>query len=163
ARAEAALSQSMARWIGDLRRAPPGAETAFTDPGLRPPPTATRAVLEEAAAAPSLGRYLATAHAMNPIYAGLREALGRHRGRRGLERLIRINLGRARPLPADLGRRFVWVNAPAQRLWLYEDGRVMGTMKVVVGKAREPTPAMAAVVRYAVLNPYWNMPPDLAR
>ncbi|MGZ7144933.1 hypothetical protein ACXWOO_11235, partial [Streptococcus pyogenes] len=35
-------------------------------------------------------------------------------------------------------------------------------MKVVVGKEKNPTPVMAAYIRYAALNPYWEVPPDLA-
>ena len=38
-------------------------------------------------------------------------------------------------------------------------------MRAIVGKpeARMQTPSMAGLVRYATLNPYWNLPPDLAR
>jgi murein L,D-transpeptidase YcbB/YkuD len=36
-------------------------------------------------------------------------------------------------------------------------------MRVIVGKPGMETPAMAARLRYAVLNPYWNVPVDLAR
>jgi L,D-transpeptidase YcbB len=32
----------------------------------------------------------------------------------------------------------------------------------VVGKRSEPTPMLAGVIRFVVLNPYWHMPPDLA-
>jgi murein L,D-transpeptidase YcbB/YkuD len=35
-------------------------------------------------------------------------------------------------------------------------------MRVVVGKPIYPTPMMAANVRFASLNPYWYVPPDLA-
>jgi murein L,D-transpeptidase YcbB/YkuD len=35
-------------------------------------------------------------------------------------------------------------------------------MRVVVGKPKYPTPMMAAHVRFAALNPYWYVPPDLA-
>jgi L,D-transpeptidase YcbB len=35
-------------------------------------------------------------------------------------------------------------------------------MVVVVGKAKYPTPMMSAYVRFASLNPYWFVPPDLA-
>ena len=35
-------------------------------------------------------------------------------------------------------------------------------MRVVVGKTKNPTPMMAAYIRFAALNPYWNVPPDLA-
>jgi murein L,D-transpeptidase YcbB/YkuD len=75
--------------------------------------------------------------------------------------MLRANLERARALPVDLGRRFILVDIAAQRLWMYEDGRAVDSMKVVVGKPSEPTPAMAALVRYAVFRPYWNVPPDL--
>jgi murein L,D-transpeptidase YcbB/YkuD len=77
--------------------------------------------------------------------------------------LLRLNLERARALPAQLGRRYVLVDAAAARLWMYEDGRAVDSMRVVVGKPSEQTPMMAATIRYAVLNPYWNVPPDLVR
>jgi murein L,D-transpeptidase YcbB/YkuD len=48
-------------------------------------------------------------------------------------------------------------------LWLYQDGRAVDSMPVVVGKVSEPTPIMAGLVRYAVARPYWNVPPDLVR
>jgi L,D-transpeptidase YcbB len=38
----------------------------------------------------------------------------------------------------------------------------MDSMKVVVGKPSEPTPMMAALMRYTTINPYWNVPSDLA-
>ncbi|MBW8911704.1 MAG: L,D-transpeptidase family protein, partial [Sphingomonas sp.] len=47
--------------------------------------------------------------------------------------------------------------------WYYEKGKAQGMMRVVVGTAETPTPMLAGMVRYAVLNPYWNVPVDLAR
>lgn len=79
------------------------------------------------------------------------------------ERLIALNLERARAIPARPGGRYVLVDAASARLWMVEDGRIRGAMKVVVGKSGMQTPAMAGLVRYAVLNPYWNLPPDLIR
>jgi murein L,D-transpeptidase YcbB/YkuD len=48
-------------------------------------------------------------------------------------------------------------------LWTIEDGRIAGSMKVITGKAGMETPRMAALVRYAALDPYWHLPPDLVR
>ena len=79
------------------------------------------------------------------------------------ERLIRINMERAQALPADLGERYVLVDAAAARLWMYEDGRPVDSMRVIVGKPEMDTPMMASMIRYAVLNPYWNVPPELVR
>lgn len=36
-------------------------------------------------------------------------------------------------------------------------------MEIVVGKTSQPTPMMAGLIRYAIFNPYWNVPEDLAR
>jgi murein L,D-transpeptidase YcbB/YkuD len=79
------------------------------------------------------------------------------------ERLILANIERARAIPAAPGRRYILVDAASARLWMIEDGRIAGSMRVVVGKRAMPTPAMAGLIRYAVLNPYWNLPPDLIR
>ena len=54
------------------------------------------------------------------------------------------------------------VNTAAQRLYMYEDGRIVDGMRVVVGKAHQPTPMMAATIKFTALNPYWQVPSDLA-
>ena len=36
-------------------------------------------------------------------------------------------------------------------------------MKVVVGKAETATPMMAAYIKFASVNPYWNVPPELVK
>jgi len=79
------------------------------------------------------------------------------------QQLLRINLQRARALPADPRGRHILVDAASARLYTYENGQVRDTMRVVVGKPSEPTPMMAGMVRFAMVNPYWNIPPDLVR
>jgi murein L,D-transpeptidase YcbB/YkuD len=78
------------------------------------------------------------------------------------ERTIRLNMERARILPSPLVRHIV-VDAAAQRLYMYQDGKLVDSMKVVVGKPEMPTPMLAGLMRYAVVNPYWNMPEDLVQ
>ena len=36
-------------------------------------------------------------------------------------------------------------------------------MKLVVGKPETATPMMAAYIKYASVNPYWNVPPELVK
>ena len=95
--------------------------------------------------------------------AGARTVASLNRGAAHYQRLIELNLERARALPARLGRRFVLVDAADARLWMYEDGRPVDSMRVIVGKPESQTPMMASLIRYAVLNPYWNVPDDLVR
>lgn len=76
--------------------------------------------------------------------------------------LLQLNLERARLLP-DAWTRHIVVDAAAARLWYYDGGAVQGTMRVVAGTPETQTPMMAGLVRYATLNPYWNVPVDLVR
>ena len=161
--ADEMLSKAFVAYARDLRTAPP-AGMQFADPRLRPGPPSPRALLLTAAAAPSLTRFVTSMGWMNPAYAPLRRALvgGNYRDSRQRD-LLRINLERARVLPATFPR-YVIVNAAAQRLDMYEGGRLVDSMRVVVGKEKEKdrTPMLASFIREAALNPYWNVPTDLA-
>ena len=160
-KAEELLSEAFAAYARDLRNAPP-AGMSFVDASLRPSAPSLRVLLEQAAAAPSLADYVQNMAWMNPLYAPLRRALATSNYVNQRERgLLQVNLERARALPAGNGR-FVLVNAAAQKLFMYENGRPVDSMRVVVGKPRHATPMMAALIRFASLNPYWNVPPDLA-
>ncbi|WP_158702994.1 L,D-transpeptidase family protein [Allosphingosinicella vermicomposti] len=87
-----------------------------------------------------------------------------NKGAEYYERLLLINLERARVLPRASERdRYILVDAGEARLYLYEDGKVRDSMKVIVGSAETPTPMMAALMRFASVNPYWNVPPDLVQ
>jgi len=168
ARAEVMLSQAFAAYAVDLHSPPRGAAMAFVDPAIATGPTTLRSALETAARAPSLAAALADARRMNPIYVSLRQAVAAERAQPGggdprRVALLRTNLARARALPPDLGPRYILVNPAAQTLWLYEGGQVTDQMRVVVGKRSEPTPSMIGLIRYVDLDPYWNVPPDLAR
>jgi murein L,D-transpeptidase YcbB/YkuD len=85
-------------------------------------------------------------------------------GAQHYERVLMLNLDRARRLPAATEReRYILVDVGAAQLYLFEDGKVKDSMRVIVGKAASPTPMMAALMRYASVNPYWNVPPDLVQ
>jgi L,D-transpeptidase YcbB len=86
-----------------------------------------------------------------------------NRGAAYHERLIWVNMERARVLPAVPGSRHILVDAASARLWLYENGQPVDTMKVVVGKPEQPTPMLAGLMQFVAINPYWNVPPDLVR
>ncbi|MDO9489135.1 MAG: L,D-transpeptidase family protein [Sphingomonadaceae bacterium] len=79
------------------------------------------------------------------------------------ERLIHANLERARAIPANPGKRFIFVDVASATLRAYGDGKVEETMRVIVGKPDQKTPTMAARMSHAIVNPYWNLPPDLTQ
>lgn len=160
-RADRMLSQAFLAFVRDQRRTP-RIDMVWVDPELLPAAPSPRALLEEASRAPSLEFYLAEMRWMSPIYAGLRRAIANGFGSTESEQaLLRVNLERARALPSGAGR-YVLVNAAAARLTAYEGREIVDSMRVVVGKPVYPTPMMAALIRFTSLNPYWNVPPDLA-
>ncbi|HYI40579.1 MAG TPA: L,D-transpeptidase family protein [Allosphingosinicella sp.] len=168
AHADLLLSRAYAAFVRDLRVPAGGkSEVTWVDKELAPEPPEARALLEAAAAAPDLGRHLAEATAMNPLYTALSRGYAHRRA--GAPRLsaseaqaIRANLDRARLIPALPGR-YVIVDAGSARLWMIDGGRVEGPMRVIVGKRSMQTPTMAGYIRFVTLNPWWNVPPDLAR
>lgn len=94
--------------------------------------------------------------------AGAGTIVALNRGPAWYDRKLALNLDRARLLPGP-GVRHITVNTAAQQLIYYQDGAEAGRMKVIVGKPDEQTPMLAGMVRYAILNPYWNVPPDLVQ
>src|SRR3546814_9112122 len=46
---------------------------------------------------------------------------------------------------------------------MMEDCEVVDSMRVIVGKPGAQTPTLASMIYYATLNPYWNVPADLAQ
>ena len=94
--------------------------------------------------------------------AGTIDAL--NRGSDYYEQLIIINLERAKRLPAPEEQpKYVVVDEGDARLSMWQNGQKVDEMKVVVGKSESATPMMAAYIKYADVNPYWNVPPDLVR
>jgi murein L,D-transpeptidase YcbB/YkuD len=158
-RADTMLSEAFVDYVHALRT-PAGTGTIYVDKELKPKPPTDRAILEGTLKAPSLENYVAEMRWMNPMYAQLRRALASGAYGEQQKRLIRVNMDRVRELPNGDGR-YILVNAAAQRLFMYENGRPVDSMRVVVGKTKYPTPMMSALVRFAALNPYWYVPADL--
>lgn len=161
-RADAMLSAAFVSYVRDQDH-DPSIGIIYVDPELRPEPPSAAAILGQAARAASLSDYVGQMGWMNPIYASLRAAIASRIYRNEAERrLLAINLERARVLPAGIGR-YVIVNPPAARLYMYENGQVVDSMRVVAGRPdpAAQTPMMNAFIRYIALNPYWNSPADI--
>lgn len=172
AKAEMLLTRTFVAYVRDVQK-PRNVGMVYVDRELAPSKANEQAILQAAASAPTLAQHLESIGWMHPVYGQLRKALvasydNSYRGggsplARQREEVLRINLERARVLPTTRTGKYILVDAASARLWMYENGRLRDSMKVVVGKSTEQTPMMAANLRYALVNPYWNLPPDLAR
>ena len=76
---------------------------------------------------------------------------------------IRLNLERLRWLPEKIDRRHILVNITDFHLTVFQDGRAIMDMPIVVGKQDQRTFAFSAKMTYLELNPYWNIPKTIAQ
>lgn len=131
---------------------------------LKPKPPSADKVLRTAAGSPSLQMYLQQIANPNPIYVSIRDAAWRQMQASGTtapDPRVVANLDRARPMPAK--GKFVLVDSATQRLFMYENGVPVDSMKVIVGEVAQATPLIASYMYYVVHNPYWNAPNNLIR
>ena len=76
---------------------------------------------------------------------------------------IRLNMDRWRWLPRDLGERYIIVNVPAYTAALVENGVTVSRHRAVSGAIKTPTPQLMAVAEGVSLNPWWEVPPSIAK
>jgi len=162
--ADRALSSAWIAYVQFLHKPTPG--MLYGEKWVTPVTPTSFAILGKALRAPSLTDHIKTISDVNPIYAGLRDAAvaEQQKPNGGNSARYAANLERVRSIPAT--GKFVVVDAATARLWMYENGRPVDSMKVIVGdkaKLGLPTPMIASVIWYATLNPYWHVPDHMAK
>jgi murein L,D-transpeptidase YcbB/YkuD len=159
--AEQLLSTAWVMYVQALEK-PPVAMT-FADGWARPRQQSAQEILMRAAAANSLDAHVRSVSSVNPVYAELRDAAWAQMQATGSgpDPRVLASLGRIRAMPFQ--KRYIIVDAGSARLWMIENGRIVDSMKVIVGKPSAPTPILGSVIYYATLNPYWNVPPNLVQ
>ncbi|WP_240676156.1 L,D-transpeptidase family protein [Botryobacter ruber] len=73
-----------------------------------------------------------------------------------------------RLVPKSLDQKFIWVNIPEYKLYIYEDPdndpeaerkyKKVKEMRVIVGKTMNSTPIFSEKLEFVVMAPYWNVP-----
>jgi murein L,D-transpeptidase YcbB/YkuD len=162
--AEYVMSSAWIAYVQAIHAPTPG--MLYGEKWVTPVVPSSFQVLRQALNAPSLAQHLKSVSDINPIYAALRDAAVSEAKLPGGGNSARYaaNLERARSIP-DKGK-FVLVDAATARLWMYDNGRPVDSMKVIVGdktKLGLPTPMIASVIWYATLNPYWHVPDHMAK
>ena len=160
--ADQAISSAWVLYVQTLKRPTPGMIYAYDV--LKPQGARADQILLAASAAPSLEAHVSSVSAVNPIYSAIRDAEWARLQASGTlapDPRVLANLERVRSIPAK--GRFVLVDAGSQRLFMYENGVPVDSMKVIVGSKKLPTPMIASVMYYITYNPYWNAPDHLVR
>ena len=155
------------------------------DPGMRDPRVGRlRARLRASGDLAAGGDAAAPARDPDLYDAALRPAVERFQRRHGLEpdgrvgartlaalnvpaasriRQVLLNLERRRWMPDRLGERYVFVNLADFHAKVVEGTRTVFDTRVVVGARYHRTPVFSAEMTYVVINPYWHVPPSIAR
>jgi murein L,D-transpeptidase YcbB/YkuD len=79
-----------------------------------------------------------------------------------IEQII-INLERRRWMADDRGDRYVFVNLADFQMKIVDRGRTVFVSPIVVGTEYNQTPVFSDEMEYLEINPYWNVPPSIAR
>ena len=74
---------------------------------------------------------------------------------------IRANLERARWLLHDIRGSFVIVDIAGFHAGLNQEGKMVWTVRVQVGKPYRNTPVFKSAIRYLEFNPTWTIPPGI--
>lgn len=159
--ADRLLSSAWVSYVQALQTPPAG--MTYADQWVAPRRFSPGQILASAAAAPSLAGHVRNVSSVNPLYAQLRDAAWTELQANGgqLDPRVLTSLDRARDTPFQ--NRYIMVDAGAARLYMIEDGRIVDSMRVIVGTPDDPTPMMASTIYYATLNPYWHVMPELVR
>jgi len=78
-------------------------------------------------------------------------------------RQILINMERLRWLSRGAGERYVMVNIASFSLMVVDGAQIVLDMPVIVGKNYRKTPVFSDSIAYIEFNPFWNIPPSIAR
>jgi murein L,D-transpeptidase YcbB/YkuD len=161
--ADRLLSTSWVMYVQALQTPPAG--MTYADTWVQPRRDSPALILARAAAAKSLASYVREVSNVNPIYAQLREAGWTAMQANGgtVDPRVVASLDRARDMPFQ--KRYVMVDTAGAHLYMIEDGRIVDSMKVIVGKSdpTTQTPMLASTIYYATLNPYWHVSADMVR
>lgn len=82
--------------------------------------------------------------------------------RKRMEQLL-INMERARWMPPMQDSTYVLVNIPEFRLRVFQDGKNVLKMNVIVGSEANNSVIFNGNLQFVVFSPYWNVPESIVR
>ena len=81
----------------------------------------------------------------------------------GRIRQLLVNMERIKWVPAEPKGDYLLVNIPNYTLHVFENGKQVFKMNVVVGSTQNHTVIFTGKLKYVVFSPYWNVPPGILK
>ncbi len=78
-------------------------------------------------------------------------------------RQLLVNMERLRWMPPEKDSNYILVNIPEYRLHIYDSGKTIMDMNVIVGKTANSTVIFNGNLKYIVFSPYWNVPTSIVK
>jgi len=86
-------------------------------------------------------------------------------GKKAVKRTVQLalNMERLRWLPRNLGSRYVFVNQPAYKMQIINNGETEWSTRVIVGKPSNQTYFFSDQMERVEFNPYWGVPQSIIK
>jgi murein L,D-transpeptidase YcbB/YkuD len=78
-------------------------------------------------------------------------------------RQLLVNMERLRWMPPEKDSNYILVNIPEYRLHIFDSGKTVMDMNVIVGKSANSTVIFSGNLKYIVFSPYWNVPTSIVK
>lgn len=159
------LTDAMLRYARDLRQGRPGLREIDDDVGFPTEYFDAAGALEQALNTNRLNDFLASLPPPHPEYQNLKAALARYRaaGPDARVQTIIANMERWRWVPRNFGPRYVSVNAAGATLEAVDNGNIIITSPVIVGRPDSRTPLFSTTAVSLTINPSWHVPTPIVR
>jgi murein L,D-transpeptidase YcbB/YkuD len=82
---------------------------------------------------------------------------------RGSPRRLLANMEEWRWMPEELGDYYVWVNIPEFLIRVVQNGRIIHTERIVVGKTDAQTPIFSDEMEQVIFHPFWGVPDSIKK
>lgn len=82
---------------------------------------------------------------------------------KGRVQQILVNMERTRWMPPQTDKNYVLVNIPEYKLRVFDSGKQVLEMNVIVGSALNNTVIFNGNLKYIVFSPYWKLPESIVR
>lgn len=176
AEAEANLSLSILKYARFARggRIMDPAESLNSNLDRKPQLLDPKAVLDGIAASDAPDAYLRSLHPKHPQFEKLRLAYVAELQRGGsgaksktspalsaLAKRLRANMEEWRWMPENMGDLHVFNNIPEFMQYVYKNGEIIRTEKIVAGLVDKPSSIFTRPLKHVVLRPMWRVPESI--